>query len=230
MGRNIAIIVAAGEGKRMGGKKQFLSIGGKPLIVYTLGPFEQSTLVDDIILVGPQEDLEYLRKEAVKRFGFKKVEKIIPGGKRRQDSVYQGILAIEGDCDMVLIHDGARPLITTKLLEESIRLCQRYKAVATAVRITDTVKREEGGFVFRTIDRTFLWAAQTPQTFAYELILSAYRRAYEDGYGASDDSALVERIGQRIKIMEGSCENLKLTSPEDVPLVEAILRKRGEIP
>lgn len=230
MGKNVAIIVAAGEGKRMGEKKQFLSIGGKPLIAYTLGPFEQSPLVDGIILVGPQEDLGFIRNEVVERFGFKKVEKIIPGGKRRQDSVYQGILAIEGDCDMVLIHDGVRPLITTKLLEESIRLCQRYRAVVTAVRITDTVKREEGGFVFRTLDRTFLWAAQTPQTFAYELILSAYQRAYEDGYGASDDSALVERIGQRIKIMEGSCENLKLTSPEDIPFVEAILRKRGEIP
>ena len=121
-------------------------------------------------------------------------------------------------------------MVTAGLLEESIKLCQRYKAVVTAVRIADTVKREEGGFVFRTLDRNLLWAAQTPQTFAYELILSAYRRAYENGLRASDSSALVERIGQKVKLMEGSPENLKMTSPADLPLVEAILRKRGEIP
>jgi len=214
----------------MGGKKQFLLLGGKPLIAYTLQPFEQSSLVDGIILVGPQEDLGFIRNEVVERFHLKKVEKVVPGGRERQDSVYEGILAIEGGCDTVLIHDGARPLVTAGLLEESIKLCHRYKAVVTAVRIADTVKREEGGFVFRTLDRNLLWAAQTPQTFAYELILSAYRRAYEDELRASDSSALVERIGQKVKLMEGSPENLKLTSPGDLPLIETILRKTGKIP
>ncbi len=214
----------------MGGKKQFLSIQGKPLIAYTLGPFEESPLVKGIILVSPQEDLGFVRNEIVERFDFQKVEKIVCGGKRRQDSVYKGILAIEGRCDLVLIHDGARPLITRELLERSILFCRKFKAVVTAVKIADTVKREEEGFVFRTLDRSLLWAAQTPQTFAYDLILSAYRKAAEDRFQANDDSTLVERIGQRVKIMEGSPENLKLTSSGDLSLAEAILRKRGEIP
>jgi 2-C-methyl-D-erythritol 4-phosphate cytidylyltransferase len=228
MGRNLAILVAAGEGKRMGRKKQFLFIRGKPLIAYTIQPFEDSSLVDGIILVGPKEDLGFIHNQVVEKYGFKTVEKIVPGGKRRQDSVYEGLLALEGNCDLVIVHDGARPLITTKLLEQSILLCQKFKAVVTAVRITDTVKREEGGFISHTLDRGLLWAAQTPQTFAYQLILRAYQKAFKDGYLASDDSALVERIGQRIKIMEGSYDNLKLTTPEDIPLLEALLRKRGK--
>ena len=203
-------------------------VGGKPVIAYTLEPFEQSPLVSGIILVGPKEDLDFIRKEVVERFDFRKVEGIVPGGLRRQDSVYRGILAIEGDCDLVLVHDGVRPLLTRELLERSITLCERYKAVVVATRITDTIKRERGGFVLHTLDREGLWAAQTPQVFTYNLILSAYKRAAEEGFEANDDSTLVERIGQRIKVMEGSYENLKLTLPEDLPLVEAILRRRGK--
>ena len=226
-----AIIPAAGMGKRMGGAipKAFLQIGGPPILAHTLNVFEGCDSVDEVILVVGMADLQVCAEEIVDRYGFAKVRKIIPGGKERQDSVWEGLQAVEAGTEIVVIHDGVRPFVAEKHLSESIEQCRTCGAVIAAVPVKDTIKEAEEGadadhpLVIGTLDRKRLWAIQTPQTFALDLILRAYQHAMKAHITATDDAALVERLGHPVRILRGSYRNIKITTPEDLALGEMIL-------
>jgi 2-C-methyl-D-erythritol 4-phosphate cytidylyltransferase len=223
-----AVIPAAGRGERMKSEvhKLFLPLLDRPVLAHTLNVFEACAIIDDIIVVLSDDVIVQCTAEIVEAFGYHKVVKIVPGGERRQDSVYNGLMAIGGECDVVVIHDGARPFVMTELIERSVEFCTDYKAVITAVPPKDTIKRGENGFVFSTLDRSRLWSVQTPQAFQYETILKAHQRAREDLFEGTDDASLVERMGEPVKILEGSYDNFKITTSEDLYLAERIMQRR----
>ena len=226
--KNTAIVLAAGQGKRMHSKiqKQFLEIGGKPVLYYSLRCFQDSPLIDDIILVTGEDALSYCRSEIVDRYGFTKVSRIIRGGKERYDSVYAGLLACE-DADYVLIHDGARPFITEEILRRGMEGVKETGACVIGMPSKDTVKLSDAaGFVSETPDRKTVWTIQTPQIFSYNLIKSVHdsiRR--KDMSQITDDAMVVEQeSGTRIRLVEGSYMNLKITTPEDLDVAEIFLQ------
>lgn len=212
-------------------QKQFLLLKGKPLICYALEAFENSP-VDRVILVAGQEDAEYCRKEIVERFGFLKVARVVPGGRERYHSVYQGLLAAgEMGCDLVLIHDGARPLLTEDVIERAVQGARDYGACVVAVPVKDTIKAAgPDGFVAATPDRSVLWQVQTPQAFSYEWIRGAYDRLFskeEYQRGVTDDAMVLEAMtSHRVRLVEGSYFNIKVTTPEDMLVAEALLGGR----
>lgn len=226
--KNTAIVLAAGQGKRMHSKiqKQFLEIGGKPVLYYSLRCFQDSPLIDDIILVTGEDALSYCRSEIVDRYGFTKVSRIVQGGKERYDSVYAGLLACE-DTDYVLIHDGARPFITEEILRRGMEGVKETGACVIGMPSKDTVKLSDAaGFVSETPDRKTVWTIQTPQIFSYNLIKSVHdsiRR--KDMSQITDDAMVVEQeSGTRIRLVEGSYMNLKITTPEDLDVAEIFLQ------
>lgn len=226
--KNTAIVLAAGQGKRMHSKiqKQFLEIGGKPVLYYSLRCFQDSPLIDDIILVTREDALAYCRSEIVDRYGFTKVSRIVQGGKERYDSVYAGLLACE-DTDYVLIHDGARPFITEEILRRGMEGVKETGACVIGMPSKDTVKLSDAaGFVSETPDRKTVWTIQTPQIFSYNLIKSVHdsiRR--KDMSQITDDAMVVEQeSGTRIRLVEGSYMNLKITTPEDLNVAEIFLQ------
>ncbi len=223
----VAIIPAAGSGIRMESKrvKQFLRLDGKPILALTVEPFQEST-VAAVVLVVPQNDVEYCKKEIVERFGLTKVKKIVPGGKRRQDSVRLGLEATEGKYDLVLIHDGVRPLIEKALIEKVIKEAMVNRAVITALPAKETVKEvNDLRNVVKTYDRERVWMVQTPQAFRYQDILKAHQKALEEGWEeATDDALLVEKSGITVKVVEGSEKNIKVTTPHDLELARFWLR------
>ena len=210
------------ESKRV---KQFLRLDGKPILALTLEPFQEST-VAAVVLVVPQNDVEYCKKEIVERFGLTKVKKIVPGGKRRQDSVRLGLEATEGKYDLVLIHDGVRPLIEKALIEKVIKEAIVNRAVITALPARETVKEVTAlGHVVKTYHRERVWMVQTPQAFRYQDILYAHHKALEEGWEeATDDALLVEKSGVTVKVVEGSEKNIKVTTPHDLELARFWLR------
>jgi 2-C-methyl-D-erythritol 4-phosphate cytidylyltransferase len=229
--RTVAVIAAAGAGLRMGGDqaKQFMDLDGRPLLSVTLEPFEQSDMVDAIVLVVPLNDIEYCRREVVKRFRFQKIIKVIPGGERRQDSVRLGIETTDGKYDLVVIHDGARPFIDTPFLERIMAAAGNHRAVITGLRVKETVK-EVGrrAEVVKTIDRECIWLVQTPQVFRYRDIIKAHRMALDEGWdAATDDSVLVEKLGIPVTMVEGPEKNIKVTTPYDLELAR-FLTKRSD--
>jgi len=222
-----AVIVSAGKGVRFmeGQKKQFYSLGGKPILTHTLDKFETSPLIRSILLVVSQEDMDYCLKEVTEKYKFEKVSQIIPGGKRRQESVKNGIDALPKDTDIVAIHDGVRPFVTKTMIEDSVRSAVRYGAVILAMPVKDTIKMSNpDGTVLKTLDRESLWQIQTPQTFQASVIKEAYRRATEDGFIGTDDASLVERLGVKVHILPGSYTNIKITTPEDLLLANLFLK------
>ncbi len=223
--KTVAIIVAGGSGKRIEGKlpKQFLTLGDKPILAHTIGKFERCDLVDEIVLVVPEDHLGYCSQAIVEKYSLGKIRRIICGGKERQDSVYQGLKVCSDNTSMVAIHDGVRPLISTDKIADSIRLCQQKKAVIMAVPAKDTIKRVEEGSVVTTLDRKKLWLVQTPQVFEYKLILDAYEKAIFDNFRGTDDSALVERLGCEVAVLEGEYQNIKITTVEDLIIAEKLL-------
>ena len=225
--KTVAIIPAAGSGIRMESKrvKQFLRLDGKPILALTLEPFQEST-VAAVVLVVPQNDVEYCKKEIVERFGLTKVKKIVPGGKRRQDSVRLGLEATEGKYDLVLIHDGVRPLIEKEIIERVIKEAIVNRAVITALPARETVKEvNDLQHVVKTYDRKRVWMVQTPQAFRYQDILKAHHKALEEGWEeATDDALLVEKSGVMVKVVEGSEKNIKVTTPHDLELARFLLR------
>lgn len=221
-----AIIVAAGKGKRMGTKtnKVLLNINAKPILYYTLSVFESMKEIDEIILVVSKADLKYCKEEFIDKYGFKKIKNIVEGGSERQGSVFNGLKAVTKPCDIVLIHDGARPLIEEKTIIKGIEEAKIYKAVGIAVPVKDTIKEvDSNNFVVNTPDRKYLMAIQTPQIFDYNLIYNAHLKAIDDGFSGTDDTVLVERIGSKVKLVEGSYKNIKITTPEDLLIAEALL-------
>ncbi len=222
-----AVIVSAGKGVRFmeGQKKQFYFLGGKPILAHTLDKFETCPLIRSILLVVSQEDMDTCLKEVIEKYKFKKVSQIVPGGKRRQDSVKNGIDALPKDADMVVIHDGVRPFVTRAMIEDSIHSAGRYGAVVLAMPVKDTIKiSNPDGTVLKTLDRESLWQIQTPQTFQANVIKDAYHRATEDGFVGTDDASLVERTGAKVHILPGSYTNIKITTPEDLLLANLFLK------
>ncbi len=227
---NLAIIVAGGRGKRMGPgpSKQYLPLLGKPVLAHVLEAFEKARKVDEVILVvGPGEE-EYCKEEIVDRYGYSKVTKIVPGGETRQDSVFSGIKNLPREAETVMIHDGARPLIRSHDIETTFAQLKGYDGVVLGAPVTETIKLVKEGIIKSTLDRSEIWAAQTPQLFNADVIIASYEAAVNDGASFTDDSALAERLGYRIKMADGSYENIKITTEKDMILAEMILKKREE--
>ena len=224
-----AIIAAAGVGKRIGQTtpKQFLTLLGQPLLAHTLIPFEAVQEVSEIILLIPTGWEEHCRSVVIEKYGFKKVTKVIAGGKERQDSVYLGLKEASTTTDVIIVHDGVRPLVTEALIKISIKTAANSGAAVVAIPLTDTLKQVTlDGLVRRTLKREGLWLVQTPQTFQKKIILEAYEAAFRDHFYGTDDAALVERVGFPIKIVPGSAMNLKITTPEDLRQAWLFLKER----
>ncbi|ARA98082.1 MULTISPECIES: 2-C-methyl-D-erythritol 4-phosphate cytidylyltransferase [Geobacillus] len=221
-----AIVLAAGQGKRMnaGMNKQFIELGGEPLIVRTLKVFDGDERCNGIVLVvNPTERGQF--EQLFERYRIRKVVAFADGGQERQHSVYNGLQALRSG-EIVLIHDGARPFVRIGHLHELADAAVQYGAAIPAVRVKDTIKKVDGLFVEQTIDRSSLWAVQTPQAFRLSLIMEAHEEAKKAGYLGTDDASLVERLGRPVKILEGDYRNIKLTTPEDLLFAEAILASR----
>lgn len=220
-----AIVVAAGSGRRMGCKKQFMTIIGAPLISYTLTVFQESE-ADEIILVTAEEDMKKMQKIA-EEYGISKLIAIVPGGAERSDSVMSGLSSASGE--FVLIHDGARPFIKTEEISEAISAVKKYDAICLGYPVKDTIKiTDSDGYIKSTPERSSLFAAATPQCFRTELIKSAYEKIKHDGIRVTDDSSAVEYVGTKVKIIPCSYENIKITTPEDAAAAEAIIKRRNE--
>jgi 2-C-methyl-D-erythritol 4-phosphate cytidylyltransferase len=225
-----AIIVSAGMGQRFmeGRKKQFFSLGGKPILAHTLDPFDACPLIRSILLVVGQEDQDYCLREIVEKFQYRKITQVTPGGKRRQDSVRNGLNALPADAGIIVIHDGVRPFVTREMIEESIQAAIRFGASIIAMPVKDTIKMVlPDGTVLKTLERESLYQAQTPQTFQASLIREAYLKAMQDGFVGTDDASLVERLGKKIHILPGSYANIKITTLEDLMLAELILKMKA---
>lgn len=225
----IALIPAAGTGRRMGTdkSKQYLEVGGRPILAHTLEVFDRCDAVSEVYLIVHEDDCAFAC-EIIDGMRFSKSIKVIPGGKERQDSVRNGLSSIY-KCDMVMIHDGVRPFVTEEIIDRAIEETVKYGATTVAVPAKDTIKSVDGdGFVIETLERKKLWQIQTPQTFRYEIIKEAFDRAYADGFYGTDDAALVERLGYKVKIVEGSYQNIKITTPEDMVIAEAISRSNAK--
>ena len=229
--RVVAIVPAAGRGLRMNHHlpKQYLPLGGKPIVARTLLRLQSFAVIDEIFLAVGREEKEYCEREIVKKYGLTKVCQVIEGGEKRQDSVYNALEKIEGGASLIVVHDGVRPFLTENVLMEAVAQANIHKAAVVAVPITDTIKvAKQHGFIERTLPRDDLWAVQTPQVFEYGLILDAHRKARKDNFLATDDASLLERMGYSAKVVEGSTENIKITTAEDLIMAEAILREFGE--
>jgi 2-C-methyl-D-erythritol 4-phosphate cytidylyltransferase len=217
-----AVIVAAGKSERMGDvDKMFASLGGEPLLLRTTRPFQQSSLIDQVVVVVSGER-EMMCRHLVAGPDWPKVSDVCLGGRRRQDSVAEGLKRLAG-CDLVVIHDGARPLVTVELIEEGLKAAKETGAAAAAVPVTDTIKvADEGRTVLETPSRQNLWAIQTPQVFSFRMISEAYEKVNDD---VTDDASLVERLGYKVKLYMGSYDNIKITTPADLALAEILWRK-----
>lgn len=233
--RAVAIVLAAGSGTRMGSntKKQYMQIGGREIIYYSLEAFENS-MVDEIVLVVSPGDADYCQKEIVERYGFEKVRRIVEGGRERYHSVANG-LAQTGDCDYIFIHDGARPLVNGEIIERAFRAVRDCSACVVGMPAKDTIKiADEEGNIASTPNRNLTWLVQTPQTFSSPLIKKAYAGLMEReeelrkaGLAITDDAMVVETItGHKVRLIEGSYENIKITTPEDIITAENFLKLR----
>lgn len=225
-----AVVLAGGQGRRMQSavQKQYMMLGGRPLLVYALEAFARSA-VDEIVLVTGAGEEAYAKQEIVDTYGIRKVAAVVAGGKERYHSVYEGLKALRG-CDYVLIHDGARPLVSEAVICRAIEGAVRYHACVAAMPVKDTIKvANEVGFAAATPDRSRLWQVQTPQAFSYPLIRSAYDQVMADEVlqaGITDDAMVVETVTEvPVKLIEGSYENMKVTTPEDMVIAEALLYK-----
>ncbi|HHV93955.1 MAG TPA: 2-C-methyl-D-erythritol 4-phosphate cytidylyltransferase [Firmicutes bacterium] len=226
MGRVTAVVPAAGKGLRMGLEspgKQFADLGGKPVLAHTLTALAAAEAVDGIIVVTGKEQIPLARR-LVQDYPVGKVHDIVPGGDTRQESVRLGLSRVPCDTEIVVVHDGARPLVEPVLVNQVIEAAREYGAAGAAVPVKDTIKvSDEAGFVISTPSRDRLWAIQTPQAFRCELLKEAHRQAQAQGYEGTDDCMLVEKLGRPVKLVLGSYRNIKLTTPEDMIIAAALL-------
>jgi 2-C-methyl-D-erythritol 4-phosphate cytidylyltransferase len=227
----VALVPAAGRGLRMGGSvpKQFLALGGEPLIVQSLRTLQAAPVVDQIVLAVPLADIEYCGNEIVLRHRFTKVTKVVAGGAERQDSVRYALAQVHSGTEIVLIHDAVRPFVTLRMIAEVVAAAREKGAAIIALPMRDTVKQvRTDGTIERTVDRSPLWLAQTPQAFRRNWIETAHKKAHDEGVRATDDAFLVEWLGYPVAVVEGSGENIKVTRPEDLVIGEAILASRSK--
>lgn len=223
--KTIALIPAAGMGRRMqaGMNKQYLEMNGQPILARTLSLFDKHPRIDRIIVISPADEIDYCRSEIVERYGFTGVQDVIAGGAQRQDSVRNGLAASgAAEDDIVLVHDGVRPLIGPALIDEVIDAARREGACVAGVPVKDTVKTVRDSVIVATPDRSTLWLAQTPQAFRFSLLDAAYRLADRQGFSGTDDASLVERLGHPVCMIEGSYRNIKITTPEDLLIARAL--------
>ena len=240
-----AIIVAAGTGTRMGipsVPKQFLPVEGMPILAHTLRIFDDSALIDHIVLVCRAQDRERC-EHVIDEYGVKSIYAIVNGGEERQDSVFYGLQQAHPDTEIVIIHDAVRMFVTEEILAESIRTARQYGASVTAVPVKDTIKqigrhnpdsstshqqthleKENEFFVVKTLDRKTLWQIQTPQTFRYALILSIHQQARDAGVVGTDDASLAEYFGHPVNVVQGAYRNIKITTPDDLLIAQAFLQ------
>ena len=221
-----AVIVSAGNSTRMGGiNKQFLELDGAPVIANTITMFQRCRMIDEIIIVTRESDIDEIAK-LVKEYDFTKVSDIVPGGETRQLSVYEGVTATSNIADLVVIHDGARPLVTLNVIEETIKTAAEYGAAATGVKVKDTVKVvDDNDNIIDTPDRAYMRFIQTPQVFDKKLYLDAVN-IVENSKDFTDDCMLVEAFGKTVKYVDGDYENIKITTPEDIELAKNYLNRR----
>jgi len=222
---NIAIIAAAGAGTRMASDrpKQFLLLAGTPLIFHTLKPFEECEQIHEVIVVLPAEESAGFLSLAGK-YGLRKLARVVPGGATRADSVKRGLTAIRSaTAEIVAVHDGVRPFVTVAEIESTIAAAQSDGAAILVAPVTDTIKQVGDGAVVKTLDRGVLRRALTPQCFQYDLLRQAYRHADVNDPSLTDESALVEQLGRRVRIVEGSSKNIKITTADDLRMAEAFL-------
>jgi 2-C-methyl-D-erythritol 4-phosphate cytidylyltransferase len=226
-----AIIVAAGQGLRMGAgaDKLFLEVAGRPIAAHTWGRFDAAGCIDEVVLVVRQ-GMQRAYDELASQYGFAKPYRLVAGGKERQDSVWNGLQAVSPACEVVAIQDGARPCTAEELIAATVQAARAIGAAVAAQRVTDTVKESDGGtMVARHLDRARLWAVQTPQAFRLDIIRRALGTARERGLVVTDDTAACELIGQPVRLVESLAPNPKLTTPADLPFVELCLtRKCGQ--
>ena len=213
---NSVVIVSAGRGSRMKAdiNKQFLKLQNKEVIAHTIDKFYNNENIGEIIVVVREDEAEFFKINIIEKYGYKNI-KIAFGGSERQDSVYNGLKMVDENCKIVLIHDGARPFVNNETIDSAIESAKENKCVIVGVPVKDTIKViDENNNVCDTPDRSTLWSIQTPQVFDYSLIMKAHEKAREDNYYGTDDSMLMEYFGQKVKVVEGSYNNIKITTPD----------------
>jgi len=221
-----AVVPAGGSGTRIGGAvpKQFQSLKGKPILYYTLKTLQDCGIISEIILVVPEK--EYQAACADWLGNPEIVKKVVVGGEKRQDSVFNGFREVSPHSEIVLVHDGVRPFLSKKMISESIDAARKFGAAITAIPVNDTIKRvDASGMVSQTIDREGLWRVQTPQAFQYSLLHEAFNKAISEKFYGTDEGTLIEHLGEPVKIVEGSERNIKITRPEDLELSETYISK-----
>lgn len=223
-----AILAAAGRGARMGQPKQLLELAGKPVAAWSLETIASEPAVTQIVVACEPDERSSFERLA-NRIGGAKLHSVVSGGARRQDSVFTALRAVKQPTEVVLVHDGARPFVSTEVIHNVIEQARAHGGAIAAVPVKDTIKQvSENGTVHKTIPRARLWAAQTPQAFTYELLFRAHESAEADGFMGTDDAELVERLGgATIAIVESTYENLKITTPEDLIIAERIAAGRA---
>jgi len=229
MSKVTVLIAAAGMGKRMGKAvaKQFLLLGDKPVLAHTLLAFQRSPEIDEIIPILSKEDMESCLREIIEHFKITKVKTLVVGGKERQESVFHGLQKLEKNASIVLVHDGVRPFVTQEMIREVVEHARKGECVTVGVPLKDTVKEvDDQGMVRQTLDRSRLWAIQTPQAFPAKILKHAYEESSRHTGFGTDDAMLVERAGGTVRVIMGSYENIKITTPEDLILAEEILKGR----
>ncbi len=215
-------------GKRMGAavNKQYLLLDGRPILAKTLQLFQDAPFIDEVYPIVPADEVDYCQREVVDRYGLDKVKRVIVGGAERQNSVLNGLRALD-DCDaddIVVIHDGVRPFVPPAVILRSVEIAMEHDSSVVAVPVKDTVKIISEGFAVETPPRETLWLAQTPQTFRYGVIRSAHEVAEAEGFVGTDDASLLERLGDRVHVVIGDYRNIKITTPEDMLLAQAFLQ------
>ncbi|MGV8056541.1 MAG: 2-C-methyl-D-erythritol 4-phosphate cytidylyltransferase [Smithellaceae bacterium] len=228
--KTVAIIPAGGAGRRLkaGIAKQYLQLEKLPVLVHSLKVFEQTAVINEIIVVVPASDIKFVREELIKKNNLRKVINIIAGGAERQDSVRNGLAAIDDKCDIVVVHDGVRPFVTQEMIRRVIEVAKEFRAASIGVPAKDTIKEtKDNDLVVKTLPRQNLWLTQTPQAFQFVVLKEAYEAVRRDNYYGTDDASLVEHIGVRVKMIAGSYENIKITTPEDLIIAEALLKSKS---
>jgi 2-C-methyl-D-erythritol 4-phosphate cytidylyltransferase len=221
-----AVVPAGGTGTRMGGTvpKQFLELDGKPILYYTLKTLQDCGIISELILVVPEKEYDntctdWLGKPEI-------VTKVVVGGEKRQDSVFNGFCELSPQTEIVLVHDGVRPFLSHQMIQESVDAAREYGAAITAIPVNDTIKKvDDSGLVSKTVDREGLWRVQTPQVFRYELLEEAFKKANSEKFYGNDEGTLIEHLGKPVKVVEGSEQNIKITRPEDLRLSEIFISK-----
>ena len=204
-------------------KKPYLQLLEKPILTHTISVFDQNPVVDTIHVIVNPSDFELCQSIAIVPYGFQKVTNLIPGGETRQDSVFNGLQSLPSDADFVIVHDGVRPFVTDDIIDSCLEAAEEWGAAVAAVPVKDTIKvADADGFIVDTLNRSRLWAVQTPQSFKKDLLLKAHQRARQARLNVTDDATLVEQLGFRVRLIAGSHRNLKVTTAEDLLIAETL--------